>query len=158
MLPWCHPHWNELEVPQPVWLHQMCRGHTGQVPVWTSWAGDCQLPNMDNLCISNDVKAPKDIVRKIFLGSQAKQISVIVPLLLGTDCTFCWQSLWSISLTSFKKQLKTFLFQNGDVLLHPSKWRIYVVPEIKLNLGQQYYKRSTTTTTLWCFINWQVIK
>ena len=26
-----------------------------------------------------------------------------------------------ISLASFKKQLKTFLFKNGDVLLHPSK-------------------------------------
>ena len=27
-----------------------------------------------------------------------------------------------ISLASFKKQLKPFLFKNGDVLLHPSKW------------------------------------
>ena len=26
-----------------------------------------------------------------------------------------------ISLASFKKQLKTFLFKNGDVLLHPNK-------------------------------------
>ena len=60
---------------------------------------------------------------------QAKQlvrteVSVIVLLLLGIDCTFCFSDGLTdpqISLASFKKQLKTFLFKNGDVLLHPSK-------------------------------------
>ena len=31
----------------------------------------------------------------------------------------------------------TFLFKNGDVLLHPSKWMLYVVPEIKLILDSK---------------------